>query len=182
LTVDDIPYNPPRPVGEECLASRLTLHHFIGVPLLSRALDHVAPHNSDARQPQGTGEWPPAIILDVVYAAAALHAWGPQTFIKYVRETSGGAYNNDGEENDIASDDNTPGGPHFPDVQMTDQSTGHAERYHFRSRNQTRAVHHTGQSKKERFSDLWMQSSRKGQPRVEGARASDLARNEDVKL
>jgi hypothetical protein len=91
MSVDDIPLNRP---GEEVPASRLTLQYFIGPSLLGTVIPIIAPHNSDAQQPQDTREWPPAIIVDLFYASAALKAWSSESFINYVRERSKDAYYN----------------------------------------------------------------------------------------
>jgi hypothetical protein len=76
LTVDVIPYHPARQENEASLTSRLTLHHLVD-SRLGHVLPIFAPNNSDARQPEDTSEWPPAIILDLFYGSAALQAWGP---------------------------------------------------------------------------------------------------------
>lgn len=94
LTVDDIPHagapegafeegaaGEENAADEEGPASRLTLHH-LNIPQLGLIIPGLAPHNSDARQPQDTSEWPP---VDLFYAAAAMNAWSPEAFIKYVR-------------------------------------------------------------------------------------------------
>lgn len=185
LTVDDIPYHPPQ---EESPASRLTLQYFVDLPLLGVVIPDIAPHNSDARQPQDTSKWPPAIIVDLFYATAALNAWSPQSFIKYVRERSRDAYYDDDDDQD---DGNAMdgSGPSHVDAQMGDQTTGQpeSEGYALRSRNKTSNV----PPKERRFADLmdgvsvlWMQSSRVGKLKLkpEGVRASSLARNEDVKM
>ncbi|KAF8347189.1 hypothetical protein F5887DRAFT_882206, partial [Amanita rubescens] len=73
LTVDDIPTSH-RKSRSESPASRLTLHYFVNLPQLGHMIPIHAPQNSDARQPQDTGEWPPAIIVDLFYAVAAMNA------------------------------------------------------------------------------------------------------------
>ncbi|KAI9568229.1 hypothetical protein HD554DRAFT_2261547 [Boletus coccyginus] len=88
LTVDDIPYRQPPNAGSP--PNRLTLQHI--KPSELGLLSQITPHNSDARQPQDTSKWPPAIIVDLSYAVAALQAWGPKTFIEYVRTNSRDVY------------------------------------------------------------------------------------------
>ena len=85
-TVDDIPYSPQREANEASPDSRLTLHYFVDLLELGDMITTGAPRNTDARQPQDTGEWPPAIILDLFYAVAAINAWSPKFFVKYARE------------------------------------------------------------------------------------------------
>ncbi|KIK06019.1 hypothetical protein K443DRAFT_307295 [Laccaria amethystina LaAM-08-1] len=72
LAVDDIPHHPPIAADEEGPASRLTLHHF-NLAKLGRLIPGITPHNSDARQPQDTSQWPPAVITNLFYAAAAMN-------------------------------------------------------------------------------------------------------------
>jgi len=187
LTVNDVPYHPPKEADEESPASRLTLHYFVDLPLLGVTIPNIAPHNSDARQPQDTSEWPPAIIVDLFYAVAAINAWSPKPFIKYVREQSRDAYYNDDDngdnDNDNASDSS---GSSRVDAQMGDQTTGQSGsgRYALRSRNKTSNI----PPKERRLADLmdgvsalWMRSSRVGKPKPEDVHASSL-RNEGVKM
>jgi hypothetical protein len=100
LAVDDIHYAPGHPA--ERPASRLTLHHFAD---LSRDpyFRLIASPNLDARQPQDTDQWPPALILDFVYGYAALKAWGPATFVDLVRKSTRDAYydHTDTDESDV---------------------------------------------------------------------------------
>jgi hypothetical protein len=110
LTVNDIHYQPPRKVGQAIPTSRLTMHHFVNLPKLGLLIPIVAPQNSDARQPQDTSKWPPAIILDFFYAVAAMKAWSSECFLKYVQEQSRNAYHNN---NALDS-----GGPSHVDAQM----------------------------------------------------------------
>ncbi|KAF8345125.1 hypothetical protein F5887DRAFT_1074770 [Amanita rubescens] len=166
LTVDDIPYNPPNAADDEGPASRLTLHHFGGFPQLGCLTPKLAPHNSDARQPQDTTEWPPAVIVDFFYAAAAMNAWSPKSFIEYVREQSSDVYYPEGHV----------------DAQMGDQTTGQPGSE--RSRNRMSNV----PPEEGRIADLldgvcalWMQSSRMGKKKTEDVHASSLSRNEGIK-
>jgi hypothetical protein len=186
LTIDDIPYQP---LGHPP-ASRLTLHHFVDLPQLGTIIPGIAPNNSDARQPQDTSEWPPAIILDLIYAAAALNAWSPKPFIKYIREQSRNAYYDDGDNQDDSNstDGNSMdrSGPSRVDARMSDQTIGQSEsgRYDLRTRKKISSI----PLKERRFADLidgvsalWMQSARVNKPKLEDASLS-LARNEGVKM
>jgi hypothetical protein len=173
LTVDDIPYQP---ADQESLASRLTLHHFVDLSRLGRVIPKFAPQNSDARQPQDTSEWPPAITVDLFYAVAAINAWSPKLFVKYVRKQSRDAY----------YDDDDDCGPSHVNARMGDQTTGQSgsRRYSLRSRNKTSNI----SPEKKRLSDLlggvcalWMRSSRVGKPKPKDDRTLSLARNEGVK-
>ncbi|KAF8695511.1 hypothetical protein AX14_001769 [Amanita brunnescens Koide BX004] len=74
LSVDDIPYEPLKDEDQQSPASRLTLHHFANLGSFFSEFRSTR-HNSDARQPHDTSEWPPAIIVDLSYAAAAMKAW-----------------------------------------------------------------------------------------------------------
>jgi hypothetical protein len=110
LDVNDIPYDPPREAGEDSPADRLTLHHFTAQlgPLLAR----FAPNNSDARQPQDISAWPPAIIIDIIYASAVLRAWGPKAFKESLWEKAKTFYyNNQGDNSGMLDDDALGGGP-----------------------------------------------------------------------
>lgn len=183
LSVADIPYNPPNAARP---ASRLTLHHFADLSHGSFIPD-IAPHNHDARQPQDTSEWPPAVIVDLVYAVAAMKVWSPKFFIKYVREQSSDAYYPEGEDQDENNNDvlDSAGSSHV-DAQMGDQTTGQSGfgRYALRSRRRTSNI----PPKENCFADLmdgvyalWMQSSRMGKKKKEEPHASSLSRNESVK-
>jgi hypothetical protein len=142
-----------------------------------------APHNSDARQPQDTREWPPAVIIDLYYAAAAMKAWSPKSFIEYVREQSSDVYYPEGKNKDHEDNDNVSDSSGSFDAPMGDQTTGQSGsgRYALRSRNRTSNV-----PPEERSFDmfdavvaLWMQTSNK--KKTEDVHASSLSRNEDVK-
>ena len=140
-----------------------------------------ARHNSDARQPHDTSEWPPAIIVNLSYAAAAMRAWSSKSFVKYVRERSKGAYyrgdaSEDGDDNVLDSR-----GSSRIDAHMGDQTTGQFGHCALRIRNNT--------PKEMRIADsmdcvtaLWMLSSKLSNPKPEDDRASTLARNESVKM
>jgi hypothetical protein len=143
----------------------------------------MGPHNSDARQPQDTSEWPPAIIVDLSYAAAALKAWSPNPFIEYVREQSRDAYYCDGDDqNDSNSMDGS--GPSCVNARMCDQTTVQfGSGLH--SRNKTLSIPPKGRrhiaDMMDIVSALWMQSSRVNKIKQEDAQALSLARNEGVK-
>jgi hypothetical protein len=187
LTVDDIPYHPTKEADKESPASRLTLHHFVDSTELGVIIPRFAPHNFDARQPQDISEWPPAVIVDLFYAMAALNAWAPKSFIKYIRTLSRDTYYDDMPV-DNGQDNGNVDGDVDHDVQMGDQTTGQSASGYDRICKTS-----TGQPQvKERcFADsdlidgmsaLWMKSSRVGKIKQEDVRASDLARNEGVKM
>ncbi|KAF8626969.1 hypothetical protein AX15_004609 [Amanita polypyramis BW_CC] len=182
LNVDDIPYGPRRVANEASPDSRLTLHYFVDLLLLGDIITTVTPCNTDAQQPQDTSKWPPAIILDLFYAVAAINAWSPRSFIEYVRKQSKDAYyNGDDEDSDNVSDSS---GPSHVDAQTGDQTIG-SKRYALRSRNKMPNV----RPKERQFADLmggvyalWTQSSRVDKPKPEDDdHASSLTRNESVK-
>jgi hypothetical protein len=148
----------------------------------------LAPHNSDARQPQDTSRWPSALIVDLVYAAAALQAWGPKGFTSYVRENAKGFYyDNDVEGSDGVDDDTPEDGPRGPNTQIPDQPTARSARYARRSANKAQAAHLEEQLP---FSDmldvvmaLWMRSAREVQRGRPSTDTADVARNqEDVQM
>jgi hypothetical protein len=184
MSVDDISYQPPKHPDHESAASRLMLHHFVSSSELGPWLPRMAPNNSDVWQPQDTSEWPPAIILDLSYAAAALKAWGPKSFIEYVRGNSRDAYygGGDGQDNDLMDGS----GPSCVDAQMGDQTTVQpgSRPYNLHSKNNTSIS-----PKRRRVVDmmdivtaLWMQSSRVNKIKRKDTQASSLACNEGVKL
>jgi hypothetical protein len=172
LAVDDVPYNPPRELGEDNPESRLTLPYF-DLPRPGGVLATFAPHNSDARQPQDARNWPPAIILDLFYAAAVLQIWGPQTFVKHAREKARDGYYCKAEGDDSAPDEGASGSatsnqPEDPNTPRTRIQV--TERHARRNGLETETVDDVGQSKATRFGELmdgvmalWMQSARKGQ-------------------
>ncbi|KIK06021.1 hypothetical protein K443DRAFT_307311 [Laccaria amethystina LaAM-08-1] len=178
LAVDDIPHHLPIAADEEGPASRLTLHHFNLA--LGNFIPNFAPHNSDARQPQETSQCPPALIIDLFYAAAAMNVWSPDSFIKYVREKSKDVYYPEGEDegdNDVNDDkiNETNSGSNCIDAQMGDQTTGQSGSRHcaLHSRNRTSNIPPKGS----RFADLmngvcalWVQSSRVGKKATEDSK------------
>jgi hypothetical protein len=78
MTVEDIPYRQRPDAGSP--PSRFTLQH-VQPSRLGGVIPRLAPHNTDARQPEDISQWPLAIIVDLFYAGAVLRAWGPTTFI-----------------------------------------------------------------------------------------------------
>jgi hypothetical protein len=107
-----MPYNLINKPGEPPHVTPFYWHRSSG-----SILSQFAPNNSDACEPQDTSEWPPAIILNVFYATAVLKAWGPQMFVKYVRERS-----KDADEDEDEGDDNEV----EDDVQEVNQILLHA--------------------------------------------------------
>jgi hypothetical protein len=183
LTVDDIPYNPPISVNSP--TSRLTLQHFVVDDLLGPVLPTIAPRNSDARQPEDTTEWPPAVIVDLFYACAALKAWAPTTFSKYVREQTRDAYYDIARDGDSAPDDHPlGGGSGYTNVPTVGQESDRTRLYKARTGDNTGTVRLAGEREEMSLSDwmdgvkaLWMQAAREGKQKLPGA--SDLSRNED---
>ncbi|KAF9511702.1 hypothetical protein BS47DRAFT_1330827 [Hydnum rufescens UP504] len=80
LAIDDIPFDPPRTTDQQSPVSRLTLHHFVSV--IGAVVSNMAPTTLMRGHPKR----PPNVILDSVYAAMALQAWGPKSFHPYARE------------------------------------------------------------------------------------------------
>jgi hypothetical protein len=187
MSVDDVPFNRPEEADEEEEGStRLTLQYFVDPSQLSTFLTMV-PHNSDARQPQDTREWPPAIIVDLFYASVALNAWSSKSFINYVRARSKDVYYD--EADDQFEDDDQPRSRRYHLRSRGKKSTSQLKEsepgsYHLRGGHKTSAA----QPKESRPNDLmlgvcalWKQtSSRVGKPKPEGVRASDLSRNKGV--
>ena len=143
----------------------------------------MAPHNSNARQPHDTSEWPPAIIVDLFYASAALKAWSSNSFIQYVRERSKDAYYD--EAGDQSEDNGQSGSKPYhlrsrgkiSTAQPKESGSGN---YHLRSKQKTS----TAQQNDDLMLGLCMlrkqMSSRMGKLKVEGVCASDLARNKGI--
>jgi len=52
----------------------------------------IAPHNSDARQPEDTDQWPPALIFDFAYGCTALGTWGMPDFLDFATERAQDVY------------------------------------------------------------------------------------------
>ena len=146
MGVEDIPFHPARQTDEASPLSRVTLHHF-APSRLGPILTRFSPNNSDARQPRDTSEWPPAIILDLCYASAALRAWGPQAFISYAWNRAHNAYYDD-------TKGDGPGQAGNPDVLTGDQPTG--------PRLVGRSIHHMCHQMKDTLETSWILSYRWG--------------------
>ena len=86
ISIDDIPYNPlaPRQENRTSQTSHLMLQ-YINDSSLGLLLPATIPSNSDLREPRDIVNWPPAVVLDIAYASAALRAWAPESFIQTVR-------------------------------------------------------------------------------------------------
>ena len=82
MTVDDVPYHIQQ---EETPDTRLTLQHF---EHMSRAVDLMAPHNTDARQPEDPDQFPPAMIFDFLYGCTVLRRWASPEFKDFIRMRS----------------------------------------------------------------------------------------------
>jgi hypothetical protein len=78
MSTDDVPQSSP------AVQSRLTLQHFFEISS-NITLQH-APNNTDARLPTDLSQWPPAIIVDFMYGAAALQKWGLKAGIDKLRK------------------------------------------------------------------------------------------------
>ncbi|KAF9512168.1 hypothetical protein BS47DRAFT_1394458 [Hydnum rufescens UP504] len=175
LTVDDIPFNPPQTADQGSPASRLTLQHFVSN--MGIVIPLVAPHNCDARLPGSPGKWPPNVILDSVYAAVALQAWGPKSFLTETREAMKGTYyqsagddsEDDGEDSEVLS---TSGQP--------------IQGNNLRRRNKARPAPRAGRRGETRLGymldvvlGVWMHTAK--QVQRESPSASNAARDEDIK-
>lgn len=66
------------------------------------------PNNSDLREPGDTSEWPPAMVLNLFYASAALRAWAPVSFIQIVQAMTKDTYSHN------ALDEPSDTGPCIP--------------------------------------------------------------------
>ena len=67
---------------------------------LGRILPANISNNGDLREPGDIANWPPAVILDIAYASAALRAWAPESFIHTVRAMAKDIYYKASPEND----------------------------------------------------------------------------------
>ena len=189
MNVDDVPFNQPRRNGEESPACRITLYHFIDA--IGVVMNQLAPNNSEARLPQDTTYWPPAVILDQVYAAAVMQAWDDKTFLKYGRKRSKDNYYNNLEDDVEEEGDDHASRPELDRIDMpgaSDSRTpGRSERYFLRSKTKAPTSQRTGQPRKRPFNDyllivaaLWMDSSREARSKREHTGAPDVVRNKDV--
>lgn len=84
MSTDDVPQSSP------AVESRLTLQHFFEI--LSDITLQYAPNNKDARLPTDLSQWPPAIIVDFMYGAAALKKWGLKAGIDKLRKITEETY------------------------------------------------------------------------------------------
>ena len=96
MSVDDIPY-ARKEENQANPTNRLTLHHIVesGLGVL---LPSIVPNNSDLREPGDTSQWPPAMVVDLFYASAALKAWAPKAFIQNAPAMAKDAYYNDPDD------------------------------------------------------------------------------------
>jgi hypothetical protein len=167
LSVDDIPFARTEE-NQASPTNRLTLHYIVdsglGVMLPSNV-----PNNSDLREPGDTSQWPPAIIVNLCYASAALKAWAPKDFIQNARAMAKGAYY------DI-SDGNDPN-PYIPP-----EPSARQRRLVARNEKKARAAH----PEEMQLSDamdvvlaLWMRSARQGKGNRQKITASDRAHSCD---
>jgi hypothetical protein len=75
---DDVPLSP-RPIHGPPRVSpgRFILQHLAPQ---EDAIEQIFPHNQDARLPADMSQFPPPVIIDMLYGCAALSQWGiPQT-------------------------------------------------------------------------------------------------------
>jgi hypothetical protein len=135
--------------------SRFTLHHFVDVSTLSAQIYHFAPNNTDARQPEDTDHWPPALILDYVYAFAVLRAWGQKDFIDYVQEQTRAAYydNIEGESEDDNKHTTWPQ-PGRTDVRVVSTRTSAQTPRHDYSLHSRGLMQPTGRQKERRVDEI----------------------------
>ena len=177
MTVDDIPYSPPN-TADEGPTNRLTLQHFVDSEL-GVVVPVIAPHNSDARPPQDSRKWPPAVIVDLIYAAAVMNAWSPKTFIAYIRDKSSNAYypeEADDEDNGNVSDI----GSRCVDARMGDQPTGQSGSQHYNLRSGNNRSNVPMEERRFDLLDgvlaLWTMSSRASKKKTEDVHASSVSR------
>ncbi|KAI9568219.1 hypothetical protein HD554DRAFT_2314329 [Boletus coccyginus] len=181
LTIDDIPCHQPSNAGSP---NCLTLQHIQPSQSVIAVLPSSCPHNTDARQPQDTSQWPPTIIVDLAYAAAALQAWGSEAFIEDVQANSRDAYYDyagdvEGDDSEDAPRDPTPQEPHQP--------TPPTIRYKRRSAAKGLAVNPADELTPERMDmydvvfSLWVRSVKEARDerRVPGSGAADVAEKEN---
>ncbi|KNZ74099.1 hypothetical protein J132_08216 [Termitomyces sp. J132] len=94
MKMSDIPDCDPRPSSTlskvfpnglpESPTNRLIFQYF---PHDYPALQHLFPHNSDARI-SSHEDWPPPQMFDIAYAAAALKAWGQGDFVSVAEDST----------------------------------------------------------------------------------------------
>ena len=168
MSVDDIPY-ARKEENQANPTNRLTLHHIVesGLGVL---LPSIVPNNSDLREPGDTSQWPPAMVVDLFYASAALKAWAPKAFIQNAPAMAKDAYYNDPD--DGISDGIDPN-PYIPP-----ESGARERRLDARNEKKARAAH----PEEMQFSSvmdgvmaLWMRSAGQGKGNRQRITASDLA-------
>ena len=168
MSVDDIPY-ARREENQASPTNRLTLHYIVesGLGLL---LPSIVPNNSDLREPGDTSQWPPAMVVDLFYASAALRAWGPKVFIQNARAMAKDAYYNDPDD-DISDDiDPDPYIPPEPDARQ--------RRLEARNEQKARAAHPEEMQLSfvmDGVMALWKRAARQGKGNRQRISASDLA-------
>jgi hypothetical protein len=59
--------------------------HYIVESRLVVQLPRIVPNNSDLRELGDTSKWPPAMVVNLLYASAVLQAWAPEPFIENIR-------------------------------------------------------------------------------------------------
>jgi hypothetical protein len=156
------------------------LQHFASLSQLG-SVPETAPHNSDARQPQDTTKWPPSIIVDLSYAAAALKAWSSHPFIEYAQGQTRDAYYGNSDDSNLMEASGSE--PSCVDAQIVQSGSG---RYNLVcSRNKASNIPPKGRHISDMMdvvSALWMRSSRVNKIKLEDAQASRLAcSNEGIK-
>lgn len=168
MSVDDIPYARTEK-NQASPTNRLTLHHIVESDL-GILLPSIVPNNSDLREPGDTSQWPPAMVVDLLYASAALKAWAPKAFIQNARAMAKGAYYSD------AGDDISDGID--PNPYILPESGARQRGLDARNEKKARAAH----PEEMQFSSvmdgvvaLWMRSARQGKGNRQRIAASDFA-------
>jgi hypothetical protein len=102
--------------------------------------------------PEGPGERPPNVILDSVYAAVALQAWGPKDFHTYAREQMKGTYYESVEDDSEGdAEDNEDDGE---DSEMLEASTS-AQPIHGHNLRRRNAVPRAGRRAETHLGDIY---------------------------
>ena len=168
MSVDDISYARTEE-NQASLTNCLTLHYIVesGLGVL---LPSIVPNNSDLREPGDTGQWPPAMVVDLFYASAALKAWAPKAFIQNAWAMAKGAnYNNPDDDISDGID---------PNLYIPPGYSARQRRLDARNEKKTRAA----RMEEMQFSSvmdgvmaLWMRSVRQGKGNRQRITASDLA-------
>ena len=110
MRVDDVPLVMPPDFVTQSLQldpshadRRLTFQNFTFQDAVAM---YVSPHNSVARQSNGSNNWPPRFLFDICYGCAALKTWGVKEFVKFVEEeTKEIYYTNDYNTEDVEHDE-----------------------------------------------------------------------------